>query len=157
MTIRQIDDLLAGHALFKDLPAEHVSLLAGCAINMILEPGETIFRQDEPADGFYLLRRGRVAVEIAVAGRGPIVVETLGPDDLLGWSWIVPPYRWHFDAKALELTRAIRFDGACIRAKFEEDPRLGYEMLSRFVGVVSERLNATRLRLLDLYGHPTRT
>lgn len=153
MTVRGIEDLLAEHDLFGGLSAEHVEVISGCGRNVVFEPGEAVFREGGAADTFYVVRRGRVSLQIAVGGRGPIVVETIGPGEVLGWSWIVPPYRWHFDARAEEVTRAIAFDGACLRGKFAADPALGYELLARFVGIVADRLQATRLRLLDLYGH----
>ena len=84
--------------------------------------------------------------------KGPAVVQTVGEGDILGWSWLTFPYRWHFDARALRPTRALSFDGKCLREKCEEDHDLGYEILKRFANVVTERLEATRLQLLDIYG-----
>ena len=73
--------------------------------------------------------------------------------EILGWSWLVPPYRWHFDARAVELTRAIALDGKCLREKCEEDHDLGYEVMRRFVVIIAQRLEETRLQLLDVYGN----
>jgi CRP/FNR family transcriptional regulator, cyclic AMP receptor protein len=87
-----------------------------------------------------------------VPGRGPITVETIGPGEILGWSWLFPPYRWHFDGRAVEGTRAIAFDAKCLRLKCEEDHDLGYELVKQFAHVMMERLQATRLRMLDVYG-----
>ncbi len=80
------------------------------------------------------------------------MIETLGPGDVVGWSWLFPPYRWQFDAVALERVAAVALDGACLRAKCDDDTRLGFELTRRFAGVLIDRLQATRLRLLDLYG-----
>lgn len=152
MTVRTIRDLLGEHPFFAGLDPGYLDLLAGCGVNVVLE-GE-VFREGDSADRFYVLRDGRVALEVHVPHRGGIVVETLGPGSVLGWSWLFPPYRWRFDARALEPVRAIALDGTCLRGKCDEDPRLGYELVRRFGRVLLERLEATRIRLLDLYGEP---
>ena len=152
MTVRGLEELIREHPLLRDLDDAYVELIAGCGRNVHVDAGAAIARQGEPADAFYLIRRGRVAVGIGVPGRGSVTIETLGEGDLVGWSWLLPPYRWHFDVDAVELTRLVAFDVTCIRGKFDADPRLGYELLRRFAAVMVERLQATRLRLLDLYG-----
>jgi CRP/FNR family transcriptional regulator, cyclic AMP receptor protein len=81
-----------------------------------------------------------------------LTIQTLGVGEVLGWSWLFPPYRWLFDARTIELTRAIALDGKCLRAKCDEDHHLGYEMVKRFAQVIIERLQASRLQLLDVYG-----
>jgi CRP-like cAMP-binding protein len=147
-----MDDVLRATPLFDGLDEAYLKLLGGCGRNMHVEAGHSIGRQGDPADCFYLVRHGRIAVQIAVPGRGAVTVETLGEDDVLGWSWLLPPYRWHFDAEAIEPCRLVAFDVRCVRKKFEADPRLGFELLRRFAAVIVERLQATRLRLLDVYG-----
>jgi CRP-like cAMP-binding protein len=147
-----MDDLLRASPLFEGLDDAYLELLGGCGRNVHVEAGHAIARQGEPADCFYLVRQGRVAVKIAVPGRGAVTVETLGDGDVLGWSWLLPPFQWHFDADAIEPCRLVAFDVRCVREKFEVDPRLGFELLRRFAAVIVERLQATRLRLLDLYG-----
>lgn len=154
--MREISTLLREHPFFTALPDRDVDLIAGCASNAVFQPGEHVFREGGPADHFYVLRFGRVVTEIHDPGRGPITIQTLGPGDVLGWSWLFPPYRWQHDARAVELTRALAFDGACLRAKSEADPRLGYELMKRFARVVVERLEHTRMQLLDVYGEPVR-
>jgi CRP/FNR family cyclic AMP-dependent transcriptional regulator len=151
--MRAIDELLADAPVFDGMPAEHLELISGCAGNQSFEGGRYLMREGDPADRFYLIRHGAVALETYVPQGGALVVETLHEGDLLGWSWLVPPYRAHFDARALQPTRVTGFDGACLRGKFAEDPALGYELLMRFTAVIVERLQATRLRLLDVYGH----
>jgi CRP/FNR family cyclic AMP-dependent transcriptional regulator len=147
-----LTEVVRSQPLFADLAPEHVELLAGCARNVRVAAGTRLLREGRPADRFYLLRRGRVAVQAVVPGRGRVVIETLGPGDVLGWSWLVPPYRWHFDAETLEPVVATAFDGACLRAKCDADPALGYALMRRFAQVIVDRLQHTRLRLLDLYG-----
>jgi CRP-like cAMP-binding protein len=114
--------------------------------------GEALFREDTPADTFYLLRHGSITLETYVPGRGPITIETLAAGDVVGWSWLFPPYRWYFDGRALELVRAVEFDTTCLRDKLDTDPALGYDLMTRFAQVLRERLRWTRLRLLDVYG-----
>lgn len=149
-----ISELLRQHPVFAGLPDADLEFIAGCARNVAFRVGETIFEEGQEADQFYVLRFGRVVTEIHDPGRGPIRVQSLGPDDVLGWSWLLPPYRWQHDARAVELTRAVAFDGACLRAKAEEDPRLGYELMKRFARIIVERLEHTRMQLLDVYGKP---
>jgi CRP/FNR family cyclic AMP-dependent transcriptional regulator len=150
--MKNLAELIAEHVLFHDLVPEHLELLAGCAENVGFPGGAQIFREGEPANTFYVLRRGHVALAMAEPGHGQVVIETLGAGDVLGWSWLVPPYRWHFDAEAIEPTAAIMFDAACMRGKFSSDNGLGYQLMSRFLPIIVDRLQATRLRLLDLYG-----
>jgi len=147
-----IAELVAGHPLLAGLPGDAVALVAGCARNVAVETGTLILEEGSPADTLYLLRRGRVALELHAPGRGHITVETVGPGDPVGWSWLFPPYRCHFDARSLEPVGAIAVDAACLRAKADADPAFGYALMQRVSSVILDRLQATRLRLLDLYG-----
>ena len=99
-----------------------------------------------------MIRTGRVALEIGAPGRENLRIQTVGPGEILGWSWLISPYRWHFGGIAVLETRAIALDGECLRNKCEKDPVFGYEMLKRLSQVMERRLEATRLQLLDLYG-----
>jgi CRP-like cAMP-binding protein len=130
---------------------EFLELISGCAKNVRFEAGQYLFHEGQPADQFYLLRSGRVALQISAPER-TLTVQTVGEDEIVGASWLVPPYRWGFDAKALELTRAIAMDAACLRGKSEGDHDLGYELMKRFMPVLIQRLHATRLQILDVYG-----
>lgn len=152
MTTSTVAELVLGHPLLRGLPAEQIAPVAGCARNIALRTGERLLREGEPADTFYLLRRGRVAIEVLSPTSEPVVIETVGPGDCVGWSWLFPPYRWHFDARALEPVGAVAVDGACLRSKADNDPALGYALMTRVSAVLLERLQASRLRLLDLYG-----
>jgi CRP-like cAMP-binding protein len=147
-----IDALLRDVPVFQGLPPEDLTLVSGCASNVHFETGATLFREGDAADTFYVVRHGSVALEMYVPARGAAVIETLEAGEVLGWSWLFPPYRWHFDARAVTDLRATAFDGACLRGKCEADPTLGYELMSRFAQVLIDRLQSTRLRLLDLYG-----
>jgi CRP/FNR family cyclic AMP-dependent transcriptional regulator len=147
-----IDAVLRDVPVFAGLDPEQLTLLAGCASNVRFGEGEVLFREGDAADTFWVVRHGSVALETFVPARGAITIETLEAGEVVGWSWLFAPYRWHFDARALSLVRATAFDGACLREKCANDPRLGYELMSRFAQVVIERLQWTRLRLLDVYG-----
>jgi CRP-like cAMP-binding protein len=144
--------IVAEHPFFEGLAAEHLQLIVGCASNVRFDAGQFIFREGEEANQFYLIRHGRVALEIAAPQGPPITIQTIGEGEILGWSWLIPPYHWHFDARAIELTRATALDGKCLREKCEQDHDLGYELLKRFAHIMDQRLQATRLQLLDVYG-----
>ncbi len=143
--------ILAEHPFLKDLSTEHLELVVGCAANVRFDAGRLLFREGEEANHFYIIRDGRVAVEIHGAHRGSIRVETIGAGEVLGWSWLIPPYHWHFDARAVESTRAIVLDAKCLRTKCEQDHNLGYELLKRFAHIIEQRLTAMRLQILDVY------
>jgi CRP/FNR family cyclic AMP-dependent transcriptional regulator len=150
--MKSIDELLGDLPFFAGLPAETIELISGCAVNVHFGEDEQIIAEDAPADHFFLLRTGKVAIEIDTPRKGPKTIETLGVGQLLGVSWLVPPHRWTFSARAVESTSAIAIDAACLRSKCDDDPALGYEMLKRFSVLVRDRLQSTRLQLLDLYG-----
>jgi CRP-like cAMP-binding protein len=150
--MRTLDRVVLESSVFTGMNDLYAEQLAGCSRTVGFEAGETLFREGEPADVFYVLRRGRVALELYVPGRGPLTIETIEAGSVVGWSWLFAPHVWHFDARAVAPVRAVAVDGACIRGKCDDDPALGYELMQRFSAVLLERLNATRLRLADLYG-----
>ena len=150
----QIAELVSRHPLLAGLPGDVGNLVAGCARNVTFHAGDLLMSEGEAADTLFLLRRGNVAIEIHSAGRGVVVVETIGPGDPVGFSWLFPPYRCCFDVRATEPVGAIAVDAACLRQKAEADPAFGYELTKRVSAVILDRLQATRLRLLDLYGTP---
>jgi CRP-like cAMP-binding protein len=152
--MQTIDQVVAKMPTFAGLDPADLELIAGCGVNRIFEAGEHLAHEGDAADSFFLIRHGRVALEIAAPARGGLMIGTLGEGAIVGWSWLFPPYRWSFDARALELTRTIAFDGACLRGKCDADPRLGYQLMQRFAAMMLERLQATRLQLLDVYGEP---
>lgn len=144
--------ILRDHPFTAGMRPEHVAVVAGCARNVHLAAGTYVFREGEPASTFLALRDGVVALELFTPTRGGLVVQTLHAGDVLGWSWLFPPYRWTFDARVVEAARAVALDGACLRAKAEADHELGYELMKRVAQVFTRRLAATRMQLLDLYG-----
>ena len=152
MAIESFERILGEHPFFQGLGHAHLATLVGCASNVKFAAGEFIFRQGQPADRFYVVRHGQIALEIFAPGQGAIAIETIDDADVLGFSWLFPPHRWRFDARAVTLVRALALDGKCLRGKCETDTGLGYELMKRFALVVVQRLEATRLQLLDLYG-----
>jgi signal-transduction protein with cAMP-binding, CBS, and nucleotidyltransferase domain len=147
--MKTIDAVLRDVPLFSGLPAGTLELIGGCAWNETFDQDDLLFRQGSPAETFYVVRRGSVALETFVPERGPATIETVEAGEVLGWSWLFPPYRAHFDARALTGVGVTAFDGRCL---CDLDHSLGYELMSRFAQVLIERLVWTRLRLLDVYG-----
>lgn len=150
--MQTLEQLLSEHPFFQGLEPRYLQLIAGCASNAHFDTGQFIFHEGEDANRFYLIRHGKVSLDVFIPGRGPVSLQTIGADDVLGWSWLFPPYRWLFDARALEPTRVTAFDGICLRSKCAEDHDLGYELMNRFAYIITQRLQATRLQILDVYG-----
>jgi CRP/FNR family transcriptional regulator, cyclic AMP receptor protein len=148
-----LEPLLREHPFLSDLEPEYLALLAGCAKNVRFRAGAFMFREGEPADQCFLIRDGKMALEIAAPGRGSIIVQTLGAGDVAGFSWLLEPHQWEFDGRVVEPVRAFALDGVCLRGKCADDPRLGFELMQRVARLAVRRLQATRLRLLDVYGN----
>jgi CRP/FNR family transcriptional regulator, cyclic AMP receptor protein len=150
--MRTLESILVEHPFFKGLQPQYLQLITGCASNVRFNAGTYMLCEGEQASQFYLIRHGKVALEVFAAQRGPITLETIEAGEVLGWSWLFPPYRWHFSARVVEPVRAIALDGTCLRTKGEEDHDLGYELMKRVAQIMMERLQATRIQLLDVYG-----
>lgn len=150
--VETLESIIKDHDFFRDLEAEYLQTLAGCASNVRFRAGEIIFKEGAEANRFYLIREGKIGIEVFVPGRGALTIQTIGAGEVLGWSWLFPPYRWNFDARAVENTRAFALDGECLRDKCEKNHDLGYELMKRFSVIMTARLQATRLQLLDVYG-----
>jgi CRP-like cAMP-binding protein len=146
---------ISAHPFFASFTGEQRAALAGDGKAVTFAAGERIFDEGGSADRFWLIEDGRVALEMRVPGRGDQIVETLASGTLLGWSWLHPPYRWHFGASARLATAAIEFDAPSVRRRCDADPAFGYAALRLFTPIITERLQATRLRLLDLYAAPS--
>ncbi len=151
--MQTLDELIAQSPTFAGLEAEQLELIAGCAHNEHVEAGTLLLREGEPADQFFLIRRGTVALEVHAPGRTALQIQTLYAGEVVGWSWLVPPYRWQMAGRAVEACSVVVFDGACLRGKCEEDHDLGYALMKRFAANMVDRLQATRFQLIDVYGH----
>ena len=146
--VTAVENVIAGHPFLRELKPAHLHLLADSAMRMHYEAGQFIFREGDPANRFYLIEQGRVSLESHRTDEAPAPIQVIGPGDVLGWSWLFPPYYWHFDARALEPTSAIFFYGTRLREKCEQDHEFGFEMMKRMTQVVIHRLQATRQQLL---------
>lgn len=146
-----LERIIAEHPFFADLDPQYTNILVGCASNIRIDAGVYIFKEGDEANEFFLIRHGRVAVEIFAPQRKPTIIATLSEGEILGWSWLLPPYHWRFHARAVEPVRAIALDGKCLRAKCEANHDLGYELLKRFAKIIERRLEAARLQLMDVY------
>ena len=148
--MKEIEDLLRQHPFAQGLEEGIIVLIAGCARNVVFQQNEYVFREGGAADHFYLIRHGAVALEMFAPGRGPFTFLTVKSGEILGADWLVPPYRSSFDARSVELTRAIAFDAKCLRGKCELDHHVGYEMMKRFIPPLVQRLRMARLQSLEI-------
>lgn len=149
--ITTLEPLLKKHPFFSGIDEDAIHLITGCAKNVRYSAGETIARQGEPADLFFLIREGRIALEMPAPHGGAIRLQTADEGEVVGFSWLVPPYKWHHDLRAVTDLRAFSIDGHCLRKKCEEDTGFGYQMMKGFSVQMADRLEATRLQLLNLY------
>jgi CRP/FNR family transcriptional regulator, cyclic AMP receptor protein len=152
---RSIRELLGEHRFFTGLHEADLDLIAGCGRNVHYRPGDVLFEEGQRADTFWVIRRGRLAIETHAPERTAIILSTLADGDIAGWSWLFPPYRWVFDGRAVTELTAVALDGACLRGKCETDTDLGYRLMQRFARLAGESLQATRVQLLDLYRLPS--
>jgi len=152
--MRTAGQLLAEHPFFEGMDDAALDLIEGCTRLEHYRPEQFLFREAEAADQFFLLRSGHVALECHAPGRPAYVLDSVAAGGVVGWSWLVPPYRWFCDGRATEEVSALVVDGRCLRAKCEENPALGYALLQRVAHVMYQRLQSARVRLQDLYGVP---
>jgi CRP/FNR family transcriptional regulator, cyclic AMP receptor protein len=150
--MENLQRLIADHPFFQGMEERHLALLTGCATNVRFAAGEYLIRTGREANSIYVLRHGRVSLEIVGPGHAPVSIQTLSAGEIVGWSWLLPPYLALYDARVLETTIALSLDGKCIREKCESDHDLGYEVFKRFSHLMAQRLQATRLQVLDVFG-----
>ncbi|GIK67226.1 MAG: hypothetical protein BroJett018_50200 [Chloroflexota bacterium] len=146
-----LEPILTQHPFFEGLDKIYLELLTGCASNERYEGGEYLFKEGAEANKFFIIRYGKIAVEMSVPGQ-LITIYTHDEGDVVGWSWLFSPYVWRFSGRAMELTRVIALDGVCLRNKCEADPKLGYEFMKRFSHKIMKTLDFTREQILDVYG-----
>lgn len=145
------EDVLTRTEVFADLDAAHVTAIAGCATRISYAAGETIYREGDHADRFLILLDGHVAIDMDTVHRGVLTVHTVGPGEVLGWSWLFPPHEWHYNARTVEDTEAVALDAGCLLGMTDDDPALGFALMKRFSAVMLTRLEATRMQLMDIY------
>ena len=144
MTLERLARRLESHALLRGLQPKFLRTLAGYSTETEFLPGQWIFMEGEPADCFYLILEGKVILETGRDGGEPLPLDCVGAGQFIGWSWLLPPFHWHFSARALEGTKAVFFYGTWLRKQCEEDPEFGFEMLKRMAAVVVRRLETTQ-------------
>jgi len=149
--MNEMQSLITAHPFFKGFKSHHVELITECASNAQFQKGVYMFREGESADRLYLIREGKVAVEVQMSGKDPLAIMTISGGGVVGWSWLFPPYRWHFSVRVMEDTATIAFDAKCLLSKCKEDYELGYELMLRCSHIMGERLQATRLQLLNAF------
>ena len=149
--MKALKELLMEHPFFKGMDAMHIELIAGCGKNEHYGKGTYLFKEGTPADYFYIIRQGHLALESTCPGKGAIVLETLNENEVVGWSWLFEPYSWTYCGRAVQDCQVTALDGKCLRGKCENDPILGYELLKRFSRIIISRLQESRLQILDLY------
>ncbi|WP_405747400.1 cyclic nucleotide-binding domain-containing protein [Streptomyces sp. NBC_01525] len=140
--------------LLPALPTSYRDRLMTLAREVSFEQDTRIFEERGRADRFWVLRSGSVTLDVNVPGRRRVTVATLGPGDLLGWSWLFPPHEWDFGAEAFSPVRAHEFDARSVRALCDADPALGLTLISIITQVLAHRLEATRTKLIDQYAVP---
>lgn len=143
---------LAGHPFLRGMSREHLDALAAVALDVMFPASRRLFEDGGAASRFWLIRSGHVALDVHVPGEGPMVVETVGMGELLGWSWLFPPYRWVFGAVTLNPLEAFQFDAVAVRDRCAADPELSYQLSQRVAHVLAKRLQATRMRLIARSG-----
>jgi CRP-like cAMP-binding protein len=153
--IEPIATRVALHPFLAGLNRAQLALLTDCAMVVRFAPGETIFREGEVANRFYLIESGKVILQSNGALSRPVVIDTIGAGQLLGWSWMFSPCVWHFTARAAEPVTAIFFYGTILREYCERDPALGYELFKRMGAVMVKRLQAARDKMVAIHAHET--
>ena len=148
--MEKFEAILAKHAFTKNLDPKHIKAITGCAREVTFQTGQEIMKQGQTADSFYLITHGKVAVQTFVEQKGGVIIQTLDEGDVLGWSWMTPPYQWTFEATAMTLARAVCIDARGVKGKIEQDDELGYQLMKLFATVIAKRLEAARLQVLEL-------
>ncbi len=156
MNAQPIESILADHPFFKEIPREHLARVALQATISRFDKGEVIFREGSDARNFYLVLKGRVIIETLLPHQGLVNIQTVEAGEMLGWSWLVPPFRYRFGARTVQPTELAIFNGKHLLEVFEKDPQLGYQFLRRVLVAITERLEQTRLQLLNIYDNPVK-
>jgi CRP/FNR family cyclic AMP-dependent transcriptional regulator len=144
---------LAAHPFLRGMSRDQLGVLAGAARDVTFPARYRLFEDGGNATRFWLIQSGHVTLDLHVPGEGPVVIETIGMGELLGWSWLLAPYQWAFGAVAATAVEAFEFDAALVRGYCAADPELGYEFNQRIIRVLARRLQATRIRLIARSGH----
>jgi CRP/FNR family transcriptional regulator, cyclic AMP receptor protein len=142
-------EYLTAHEFFSGFSDDVLKFLCECSSTREIKKGQILFRQGENADKFYVVRNGCISIQMPAIMGPTLEIQTLGKDQVLGWSWLISPYQWNFQTKAEEDSELLQFDGTAILARCEQEPKFGYELLKKFAGLMSVRLNAARQKMMD--------
>ena len=142
-------EYLSAHEFFSEFSDDVIKFLCECSSTREIKKGQILFRQGENADKFYIVRSGRIAIQMPAIMGPTLEIQTLDKDQILGWSWLISPYKWNFQTKAEEDSELLQFDGVAILARCEQEPKFGYELLKKFAALMSVGLNAARQKMMD--------
>jgi CRP/FNR family transcriptional regulator, cyclic AMP receptor protein len=146
-----ITDYLRTHTLFSDFSNDDIIFLSDCANSRSIKKGSILFRQGEPAQKFYIILSGQISIEVPAIMGPELEIQTVGKNQVLGWSWLISPYRWSFQAEAEVDSELLEFDGDLIRTRCDQDPQLGYTLLKKFADLMATRLDAARQKMMDAW------
>jgi CRP-like cAMP-binding protein len=149
--MHDLKPILEAHPFFHGLKEEYLDFITGCASNVRFKEGDILLKEGDDSDHFFLVREGKVAVEIGIPQHDSITIQTIQDGEIVGWSWLVPPHKNRFSCRAITEARVISLDGKCLRNKCENNHDLGYELLKRLAIIFTERLEVTRKQLIDIY------
>jgi CRP-like cAMP-binding protein len=142
---------VGAHPFLEGLKRPVLQLFCRCAVPQRFKQGQQLFCEGGDADHFYLINSGLVLLEVFVPERGMVAIQTVGPEDALGWSWLFPPYQWHFSATAVKPTQTIAFHAKALREQAQQDHQFCSELVVRLAGVLVGRLEDVRSRLIYTY------
>jgi len=149
MSNQSTTEYLSGHEFFSEFSDDVLKFLCECSSTREIKKGQILFRQGENADKFFVVRNGCVSIQMPAIMGPTLEIQTLGKDQVLGWSWLISPYKWNFQTQAEEDSELLQFDGIAILARCEQESKFGYELLKKFAGLMSVRLNAARQKMMD--------
>ena len=149
MSNQSITEYLSAHEFFSEFSDDVLKFLCECSSTREIKKGQILFRQGENADKFYVVRSGRISIQMPAIMGPTLEIQTVDEDQVLGWSWLISPYQWNFQTKAEEDSELLQFDGTAILARCEQEPKFGYELLKKFAGLMSVRLNAARQKMMN--------
>ncbi len=154
MSSQSTAEYLSEHDFFSGLDDDILKFLCDCSSEFVIKKGQILFLQGENANAFYVVYTGLIAIKIPSIIGPSLEIQTLGKNQVLGWSWLISPYKWNFQAEAEEDSELLMFDGAAILARCEQNPRVGYELLKKFAALMSTRLDVARQKMMDEWNPP---
>ena len=149
MSNQSITEYLSAHEFFSEFSDDSLKFLCECSSTREIKKGQILFLQGEHADKFYVVRSGHISIQMPAIMGPTLEIQAVDEDQVLGWSWLISPYKWHFQTKAEEDTELLQFDGAALLARCEQEPKFGYELLKKFAELMSVRLTSASQKMMD--------